>query len=46
MVDAGSSEVGGQVLHSVPGPGDEVTFGWRSFEAYPILTEVPSRKRC
>ncbi|MET7474895.1 histidinol-phosphate transaminase [Streptomyces sp. NPDC005648] len=39
-VGAGSSEVCGQLLHSVVGPGDEVVFGWRSFEAYPILTAV------
>jgi histidinol-phosphate aminotransferase len=40
VVGAGSSEVCGQLLHSVVGPGDEVVFGWRSFEAYPILTEI------
>jgi len=28
------------LLHTVVGPGDEVVFGWRSFEAYPILTSV------
>ncbi|MCL6735680.1 histidinol-phosphate transaminase [Streptomyces neyagawaensis] len=39
-VGAGSSEVCAQLLHSVVGPGDEVVFGWRSFEAYPILTAV------
>ncbi|MEU5893244.1 histidinol-phosphate transaminase [Streptomyces sp. NPDC047461] len=39
-VGAGSSEVCGQLLHSIVGPGDEVVFGWRSFEAYPILTAV------
>lgn len=39
-VGAGSSEVCGQLLHTVAGPGDEVVFGWRSFEAYPILTSV------
>ncbi|MET7689900.1 histidinol-phosphate transaminase [Streptomyces sp. NPDC005483] len=39
-VGAGSSEVCGQLLHSVVHPGDEVVFGWRSFEAYPILTAV------
>lgn len=39
-VGAGSSEVCGQLLHSVVGPGDEVVFGWRSFEAYPILTAI------
>ncbi|WP_084714474.1 histidinol-phosphate transaminase [Streptacidiphilus rugosus] len=39
-VGAGSSEVCSQLLHTVVGPGDEVVFGWRSFEAYPILTMV------
>ena len=39
-VGAGSSEVCGQLLHTVVGSGDEVVFGWRSFEAYPILTAV------
>ncbi|WP_405735706.1 histidinol-phosphate transaminase [Streptomyces sp. NBC_01537] len=39
-VGAGSSEVCGQLLHAVVDPGDEVVFGWRSFEAYPILTTV------
>jgi histidinol-phosphate aminotransferase len=39
-VGAGSSEVCGQILHTVCGPGSEVVFGWRSFEAYPILTTV------
>lgn len=39
-VGAGSSEVCAQLLHSVVRPGDEVVFGWRSFEAYPILTTV------
>lgn len=39
-VGAGSSEVCGQLLHTVVDAGDEVVFGWRSFEAYPILTAV------
>ncbi|OLT13311.1 histidinol-phosphate transaminase [Actinomadura sp. CNU-125] len=39
-VGAGSSEVCGQLLHTVAGPGTEVVYGWRSFEAYPILTTV------
>jgi len=39
-VGAGSSEVCGQLLHSVVGAGDEVVFGWRSFEAYPLLTAI------
>src|SRR5262249_47942676 len=39
-VGAGSTEVCGQLLHTVVSPGDEVIFGWRSFEAYPLLTAV------
>jgi histidinol-phosphate aminotransferase len=39
-VGAGSTEVCGQLLHTVVDPGDEVIFGWRSFEAYPLLTAV------
>jgi histidinol-phosphate aminotransferase len=50
-VGAGSSEVCGQLLHCVVGPGavrpgggaesgDEIVFGWPSFEAYPLLTTV------
>jgi len=39
-VGAGSTEVCGQLLHTVVSPGDEVIFGWRSFEAYPLLTTV------
>lgn len=29
-----------QFAHATAGPGDEVIFAWRSFEAYPILTSV------
>lgn len=43
----GSVAVGGgsvaalqHVLQAYTGPGDEVLFAWRSFEAYPILTAV------
>ena len=39
-VGAGSTEVCGQLLHTVVDPGGEVIFGWRSFEAYPLLTAV------
>ncbi|HWO62929.1 MAG TPA: histidinol-phosphate transaminase [Umezawaea sp.] len=39
-VGAGLSEVCGQLLHAVVEPGTEVVFGWRSFEAYPVLTAV------
>ncbi len=37
---AGSVEVLGQLIHASAGAGDEVIFAWRSFEAYPILTQV------
>ena len=37
---AGSVEVLGQLLHASAGVGDEVIFAWRSFEAYPILTQI------
>src|SRR3954449_340376 len=39
-VGAGSVEVCGQLASAALGAGDEVVFGWRAFEAYPILTAV------
>ncbi len=39
-VASGSSGVLLQTLNAFAGPGDEVLFGWRSFEAYPIFTRV------
>lgn len=39
-VGAGSVEVVGQVAAAVVDAGDEVVFGWRAFEAYPIITTV------
>jgi histidinol-phosphate aminotransferase len=39
-VGAGSVEVVGQVAAAVVDAGDEVVFGWRAFEAYPIITAV------
>src|SRR5699024_3816383 len=29
-----------QLVQAVCSPGDEVLFGWRSFEAYPIITRI------
>lgn len=29
-----------QLVQAVCAPGDEVLFGWRSFEAYPIITRI------
>ena len=39
-VGTGSVGVLQQALQSVVDPGDEVVFAWRSFEAYPIVTQV------
>jgi histidinol-phosphate aminotransferase len=39
-VGAGSVEVIGQIAAAVVDAGDEVVFGWRAFEAYPIITGV------
>jgi histidinol-phosphate aminotransferase len=36
----GSVGVLGQVVHAAAGPGDEVVFGWRSFESYPIVSRI------
>jgi histidinol-phosphate aminotransferase len=39
-VGAGSVEVCGQLASAVVDDGAEVVFGWRAFEAYPIITAV------
>jgi histidinol-phosphate aminotransferase len=39
-VGAGSVEVCGQLAGAAVDAGDEVVFGWRAFEAYPIITAV------
>ncbi|GAA4951428.1 histidinol-phosphate transaminase [Yinghuangia aomiensis] len=36
----GSVGVAQSLLHATAGPGDEVIFAWRSFEAYPIITQI------
>lgn len=36
----GSVGVAQQLLQATAGPGDEVIYAWRSFEAYPIITQV------
>ncbi|WP_030269978.1 histidinol-phosphate transaminase [Streptomyces sp. NRRL B-24484] len=36
----GSVGVAQSLVLSTAGPGDEVIFAWRSFEAYPIITQV------
>jgi histidinol-phosphate aminotransferase len=40
VVAGGSVAVLGHALHAYCDPGDEVVYGWRSFEAYPILTAI------
>ncbi|MRT44681.1 aminotransferase class I/II-fold pyridoxal phosphate-dependent enzyme, partial [Xylella fastidiosa subsp. multiplex] len=29
-----------QLIQATAGPGDEVIYAWRSFEAYPIITQI------
>ncbi len=36
----GSVGVAQQLLQATSGPGDEVMYAWRSFEAYPIITRI------
>ncbi|MEU5158536.1 histidinol-phosphate transaminase [Streptomyces sp. NPDC020875] len=36
----GSVGVAQQLIQSTAGPGDEVMYAWRSFEAYPIITRI------
>ncbi|MEV0373068.1 histidinol-phosphate transaminase [Streptomyces sp. NPDC050636] len=36
----GSVGVAQQLIQSTAGPGDEVIYAWRSFEAYPIIAQV------
>ncbi|WP_291380224.1 histidinol-phosphate transaminase [Demequina sp.] len=40
MVGAGSVAVLAHLLQAYAGPGREVVYAWRSFEAYPILTAL------
>jgi histidinol-phosphate aminotransferase len=39
-VGTGSVGVLQQLLQATAGPGDEVVYAWRSFEAYPIITQI------
>lgn len=39
-VGTGSVGVAQSLLQSTSGPGDEVIYAWRSFEAYPIITRI------
>jgi histidinol-phosphate aminotransferase len=39
-IGAGSVSLIAQLISATAGPGDEVVYAWRSFEAYPSLVEV------
>lgn len=39
-LSTGSVALLGNLLQSVAGPGDEVVYAWRSFEAYPIWAQI------
>jgi len=45
-VSVGTGSVGmlQQLVQITSGPGDGVLFGWRSFEAYPIMTQIAGAK--
>lgn len=40
----GSVGVAQSLVQSTSGPGDEVMYAWRSFEAYPIITQISGAK--
>jgi len=40
----GSVGVAQQLVQATSGPGDEVIYAWRSFEAYPIVTQISGAK--
>jgi histidinol-phosphate aminotransferase len=44
-VGCGSVSLCQQLLQAMCAAGDEVIFGWRSFEAYPILAQVVGARR-
>ncbi len=40
VAGCGSVALCQQIVQAVADPGDEIVFGWRSFEAYPIVTGI------
>ena len=46
QVGAGSVSILGQLILAAAGPGDEVLYAWRSFEAYPGWSRSPARRAC
>lgn len=45
-VGAGSVSILQQLIQAAAGPGDEVVYAWRSFEAYPILVQLAGAASC
>ena len=45
-VGAGSVALCQQLVHATCGPADEVLFAWRSFELYPIISQIAGAGRC
>jgi histidinol-phosphate aminotransferase len=43
-VGCGSVSLCQQLVQALCAPGEEVLFGWRSFEAYPIVTQVANAR--
>ena len=46
VAGCGSVALCQQLVQATAGTGDEVLFGWRSFEAYPIVTQIAGARRC
>lgn len=44
VLGSGSVEIVSQLIRATSGPGDEVLFAWRSFEAYPMLVRAAGAK--
>src|SRR5690606_2778327 len=40
LIGDGSATLIQQLIHAVAGPGDEVIYAWRSFDAYPLFVRT------
>ncbi|WP_413317481.1 histidinol-phosphate transaminase [Agrococcus sp. 1P02AA] len=40
LIGDGSAALIQQLIHAVAGPGDEVVYAWRSFDAYPLFVRM------
>ncbi len=40
LIGDGSASLLQQLIHAVAGPGDEVVYAWRSFDAYPLFVRT------